>query len=127
MCGRELLKWRWRLTYFPCPQLHNIHSDSKDALNMLFLCGVWISKRKEDASIDDSLGQEVKLCEKVIVLCEKRHQVGEFCPIATFSTSVCSLLLGQILHSCQDTAKNEGQRKENTEVLKAWGHFMFLF
>ena len=66
MCGRELLKWRWRLTYLPCPQLHNIHSDSQDVLNMLFLCGVWISKRKEDASVDDSLGQEVKLCEKVL-------------------------------------------------------------
>ena len=74
MCGRELLKWRWRLTYLPCPQLHNIHSDSQDVLNMLFLCGVWISKRKEDASVDDSLGQEVKLCEKVMVLCEKKKK-----------------------------------------------------
>ena len=73
MCGRELLKWRWRLTYLPCPQLHNMHSDSQDVLNMLFLCGVWISKRKEDASVDDSLGQEVKLCEKVMVLCEKKQ------------------------------------------------------
>jgi len=73
VCGRELLKCRSRLTYLPCPQLHNIHSDSKDVLNMLFLCGVWISKRQEDASVDDSLGQEVKLCEREMVLCEQRH------------------------------------------------------
>ena len=42
--------------------------------------------------------------------------MGEFCPIPTFSSWVCFLPLGQIPHSCQDTAKNEGQRKENTKT-----------
>ena len=64
------MKWRRRLADLAHPQLHHIHSDSRDDINMLFLCGKWISKRKEDASVNDRIGQEVTLCEKLRALFE---------------------------------------------------------
>lgn len=73
LCVKESvteMKWRWRLADLAHPQLYNIHSDSRDDIDMLFLCGKWISKRKEDASVNNRIGQEVKLCEKLRALFE---------------------------------------------------------
>lgn len=52
---------------------------------MQFLYGKWASKRKEEAPVDDRMGQAVEMCEKVMALCKKRDiQWGTFCTKVAF-------------------------------------------